>query len=186
MQQRLRFSLRALLILVTLLCVYAAYRTSWTGHDRFASGTTFELPDRDSESVASEVCGKIQSLPRHELSAEPLFALQRRFNAAAYDDVQKAAHVDSFFFRVKLNDGSETLVGFWVYPHPRGRPATVVTRVILGEESFHSIQAGVAAKREKERLDLDRKTYRQILHRMFLDREMRGEPLSNAVARETP
>jgi hypothetical protein len=143
------------------------------------------VPERDAKAVVAELREKIQSLPRHVISAEPLFILERRFNAAAYDDIQKAVQVDSFFCRVTLSDGSETLVGFWIYPHERGRAATDVTQVILGDESFHSIQGGVVARRNKERLELDSKLYSPIFRKMILNRLMRDEPQSAAVAHDT-
>jgi hypothetical protein len=106
-------------------------------------------------------------LPGHIIVDTPLFEFEKRFNGLAHDDIQKAEEVNALFCRVQLSDGSESHVGFWIYPHrSTGPPGTDVTTVVCGSESFRDVQSGAAARRETERSRLREQTYLTILRNL--------------------
>jgi hypothetical protein len=163
----IQFSLRTLLLFVSLVCVYAAFRTDWTPRDRYAQSGTFQLASTDQHAVARHLKESVRRLPGHIVVDTPLFEFEKRFNGLAHDDMQKAQEVNMLFCRVQLSDGSESYVGFWIYPHrSTGPKGTDVTTVVCGSEWFRDVQSGAAARREAERSRLRVQTYQPILRNL--------------------
>ena len=144
----MRFSLRALLIAMTLIAIYFgyyAYGLRLKGD--FLTGGNWGLRlAPDSQAIAKQVREGVSALPAHTFTDERLFELSDRFFMSGYREVSSNKLADQFFCRVKLSDESETSVGFWTYSTKDGN--TGITYTIFAHDSY---LAGPADQRWKER-----------------------------------
>ena len=171
----MRFSLRALLIAMTLIAIYLGYYAyGLRSMGEFLTGKNWRLHlAPDSQTIAKQVREGVSGLPAHTFTDERLFELSDRFYLAGYREVTSNKLADQFFCRVKLSDGSETSVGFWTYSQ---HGDTGVTYVIFAHDSY---LAGPADQRWKERFALQ-DVYDAIIAKIQLDAERNARRVSPA------
>ncbi len=166
MRMGLRYSLRTLVIAVTIaavVCGYYVYRLSLQG--RFYTGSNYSIRQRsDPRVLGQQLREQLDALPEHELSDEVLFEVPKN-DVSSHENVSGHSIEDRFFFRVKLRDGTVTHVGFWVYALG---PSTV--GITYGIQAHDSYLTGPAGKRREERIRLSR-TYSKILSEIQVDAE---------------
>jgi hypothetical protein len=168
--RRAKFGLRTLMIAVTLLCVYLAYiayRLSLQGV--FATGGDFDLSPANPRPIAKEIRDRTERLPGHK-TGEP-------FDPAVIPTRKQTISIgknpESWFYRVKLTDGSETRIGIWVYNWDySGPPRSGATVILYARDTWPELVSGVAEKRRQERRALFNQYHKIILD---IDKEMQLE-----------
>ena len=131
----MRYSLRTLLVVMTLIALYlGCYVHALRRDGKFLTGTNWSLRNApDSQAIAKLVREQIGALPAHTFTDERLFELSEQSFAAGHFRVASGKPVDQFFCRVKLSDGSETNVGFWIYSR---KGSTGVTYAVSARDFY--------------------------------------------------
>ena len=162
----MQYKLRTLFVVLTLACVFfawRAYRLNQQGDYEIGLNQMIDNRLEDLDTVAKVVRERTAELPAHKPTDEELILSDYCF-PAGYGTLLEAKEVAArFFYRVRLSDGSETHVGFWVYRRGDGTLGT--TFLIEGDDTYAERQSGVAAKRREERQALHAR-YRDMLLRM--------------------
>ncbi|WP_425618842.1 hypothetical protein NA78x_002558 [Anatilimnocola sp. NA78] len=161
-----RFGLRTLFVVVTIACVAGAYCAKSFRGERYAHSTSYRLDGVMAHKAADYIRAELNKLPDHTLTDETLFKFERRFNGAAFIDMERV-DPEVVYARLRLPDGKITLVGFWIYPSTPALsypfPRTDVTVAMLASESYFDIRSGEATKRELQRAILLRDTYSSMV-----------------------
>ena len=150
----MRYKLRTLFAFLTLACVFfawRAYRLNQQGN--YEIGTNY-YDDRltDLHAVAKRIREQTASLPNHR-PTDAKIVLSNYCFPAGYGNVARAREIgDQFFYWVRLSDGSQTHVGFWIYR--RESREIGMTYVVVGDDTNVERQSGVAGKRLPERKTL--------------------------------
>ena len=173
-----QFKLRTLFVIVTAISVYLAYTSYRLSAERYnqgewLTGSTFNLPPTDAREVAKLVRERTSTLPGHTLTTEQLIELTPRRVGVGYEQMLDRPPVDQFFYKLKLSDGSESNVAFWVHDYPQ-QHETVVTYAVYAHDHQPDIVSGAAKKRDKERHAAVH-SYRRLLGQIRL--ELKGEHL---------
>ncbi|WP_254508481.1 hypothetical protein [Anatilimnocola floriformis] len=161
-----QFGLRTALAMITVAGVCAAYFARVFDGDRYRHGFNTRLDGVSPIDVASYLREEVNKLPNHSVTDQELFVYQRKFGMA-FDNMRRTTITDVIFAKVQLSDGSESMVGFWIYP-ARGSnlrtPQTEVSVLLLADETYFAIRSGKAALRENERAKLVRPVYSEMIY----------------------